>query len=221
VRMTGLARRRRWLSIGLSMLATVVVSAAFSAAVAVRFGGNRRSAVAPPIPSTAPKATTLPAPVDLIPANVQTSWTCPSNQPVGVPSSQRPGTESALVPGVPVALLACRFHANYQARPYGSLAATRVLSAAVVARGLNTLTLPRGSSFTCTYEPDQHFLLIFRYKDGTRLYVFIGCSATNGDLRFPMPLPSATPSWTSQLDKLGSDTLPQPPVEYPSWPSKP
>jgi len=111
-----------------------------------------------------------------------------------------------MVPGRPVAVLACRYHGHLQVQPFGSLAAASDLSATIVGEGLNHQ--PPMASGMCGSEPDQHFLLIFLYNDDSRLFVLVGCDATNGDLTVRMPLPPPTPSWVAELGSLGSDTMP-------------
>ena len=69
----------------------------------------------------------------------------------GMPSFQRPGTQTATVPGDPVGLLACRYDGHGQVQPFGSFAAASSLSPKIVARGLNgDLSVPMPDPFART-----------------------------------------------------------------------
>ena len=83
-------------------------------------------------------------------------------------------------------VVGCRYHGPGQRQPYGSLAQSRVLSAQALAIEINEgQVIPAGAYSSCAADPDDSYLMVFQYRDGSRLLVRIGVDgcidATNGD----------------------------------------
>lgn len=136
------------------------------------------------------------------------SISCPGTAARTIPHHQRPGTTSALVPGEPIALLACRYHGYNQRQGVGTLATAADLSASVVARELNASRKPLpGEVSNCVIDFGETYELYFVYSDGPPLLLRFdhgGCqTVTNGDLTDFPPVEVAR-----QLEAaLGSDRL--------------
>jgi hypothetical protein len=111
---------------------------------------------------------------------------CPVHLDASVPRHhQRPGTEPQMVPGQPVALLACRYVGlNGPASP-GTVARTARIAPAPTAALLNGYPLASETIHSCPSDTGGVILLDFGYLDGSNLVVRVntsGCRyATNGD----------------------------------------
>jgi hypothetical protein len=112
--------------------------------------------------------------------------TCPNRPAQRLPSRQVPGTATALVPGSPVGLLACRYHGLGQWQPPGSFAASAAFRPAAFAAALNHAKVPvAGAIYHCPFDQGEMMVLQFVYAGGHVLSVNVepmGCQfANNGD----------------------------------------
>jgi hypothetical protein len=136
--------------------------------------------------------------------------TCPVRAALSVPHHQRDGTTRTLVPGQPIALLACRYHGLNQPQTIGTFArAATNLPVSQIAHDLNATPRPTSSVLpSCPIDYGETYMLYFSYQDGRPLLVRFdngGCLyVTNGDLT----LPFAPPRLTLRLEAaLGRDHL--------------
>ena len=122
------------------------------------------------------EANTGPSPVAL---------SCPRHIPASVPRHQRPGTAAQVVPGRPVALLACRYYGLNLPQPMGTLARSAHMAPAPVAAALNRQPSVDPDAYFCPRDSGATILLDFAYADDSHLLVRVsvqGCQfATNGD----------------------------------------
>ena len=159
--------------------------------------------------ATAPATTVEPVSSIPKPSPSQLVRSCPARAPRHVPSHQRAGTDTALVPGHPIGLLACRYHGFNQHASIGTLATTATLPPAEVARELNTTPKTKSSVlFNCPADFGETYDLYFAYAVGHAILVRIehgGCtSVTNGDLTL---LFASAPVVRSLEAALGQDKL--------------
>ncbi len=136
--------------------------------------------------------------------------TCPARAAPSVPHHQRDGTTRALVPGQPIALLACRYHGFNQPQPIGTFArSATTLPVSQIAHDLNATPRPTSTIVPfCPNDSGETYMVYFSYRDGRPLLVRFdngGCHyVTNGDLT----LPFAPERLTLRLEAaLGQDHL--------------
>jgi hypothetical protein len=115
---------------------------------------------------------------------------CPPRPEQPLPSHAVPGTDTTLVPGHPVSVLACRYHGP----PSGSLASSATFAPAALAAALDDVeVLPKGTEYPCPIDFGEVILLRFGYDSGRGLDVDLhpwGCRyATNGELKVLTPEP--------------------------------
>ena len=116
---------------------------------------------------------------------------CPVKAALSVPHDQRDGTTRTLVPGHPIALLACRYHGFNQPQPIGTFASsTTELQVSQVAHELNATPRPtNGVAPNCPNNSGETSMLYFYFREGHPLLVRFdngGCRyVTNGDLTLP------------------------------------
>jgi hypothetical protein len=151
------------------------------------------------------------------PAPAEASRSAPPNQtvakcavtvPPSVPTRQRDGTASAIVPGEPISLLGCRYHGFNQPEPFGSLANSAQLDHVAIDAQLNQVPIPPpGAPIpNCPDDFGEKYVLWFGYPDASTLLVTVGgagCAyADNGNLQVPF----ANTSLTSLQQALGHDS---------------
>jgi hypothetical protein len=115
--------------------------------------------------------------------------TCPDRPALRLPPRQVPGTATALVPGSPVGLLACRYHGAGAWQPPGSFAVSATFAPTPIATALNHATVPPpipvGSVIHCPFDLGEVIVLRFAYANRQILNVNVsplGCRfANNGD----------------------------------------
>jgi hypothetical protein len=111
---------------------------------------------------------------------------CPEAPAKLVQPHQIAGTDTAMVPGTPTALLACRYHGLNQPEPLGSLAKSASFPPGPIATALNSQpAVPPGTRSSCPDDFGDNIFLIFAYADGSRLVILVGTSGCrytlNGD----------------------------------------
>jgi len=117
---------------------------------------------------------------------------CPQRPAQSLPTGQVPGTATALVPGHPVGLLACRFHGLNQPQPEGSFAAAATFAPANFVTALNKATGLRPGAGACPVDFGEVIVLRFVYANEHILNVDVrttGCAlADNGDKSSVTPI---------------------------------
>jgi hypothetical protein len=167
-----------------SRRARAFAMAALAAALAVGVGfavDNARSTNdARPTPASVSPSTTprTKAPTRAI------ALECPS-KPKTVDHLRTAGRATTMVPGKPIALVACRYHGFNQPEPAGLLAKSALMDPARLANDLNAQPpLPPGLVENCPADFGERIDLLFGYADGSRLRISVhtsGCGfATNG-----------------------------------------
>jgi hypothetical protein len=117
--------------------------------------------------------------------------TCPDTAPLQVPSRQRSGTATSIVPDLPTSLLACRYHGFNQPEAQGTLATSAELAPGEIAARLNAIPIPPADAPlpNCPADFGEKYMLWFGYSDGSALLVSVdgaGCNyVNNGDLLVP------------------------------------
>ena len=108
-----------------------------------------------------------------------------------MPHHQRAGTTRTLVPGHPIAVLACRYHGFNQPQPIGTYARSAAnLPAARVAHELNATPRPTSNVVPdCPNDSGETYMLYFSYGRGRPLLARVdrgGCRyVSNGDVTRP------------------------------------
>jgi hypothetical protein len=183
------------------VLAVAALAASLAVGVVIAVNGTSAKTVSHPAPastSTPPTSTSRPA-----------GLICPPQPPRIVEPHQMAGTGSTLVPGAPIALLACRYHGLNQPEPADSLAKSASFPPGPIAVALNAQpAIPPGFVSSCPADFGETIVLLFGYADNSRLIVSIGTAgcrfASNGD-RFV----HADPAALDRLEAvLGRDPLP-------------
>jgi hypothetical protein len=158
------------------LFAVAALAAALAVGVVFAVNGGRSKSVSQPIPASTSTSTSTSA------STPHALGCLPS--PPNFLTHQIAGTDATLVPGNPIALLACRYHGLNQPDPAGSLAKSAFFDPAPIAGALNAQPVTL-AIYGCPIDFGDTIVLLFGYSDNSRLAVRIsttGCRfASNGD----------------------------------------
>ncbi|MDQ1481471.1 MAG: hypothetical protein QOI44_2332 [Actinomycetota bacterium] len=160
------------------LFAVAALAAALAVGVVFAVNGGRSKSVSQPIPASTSTSTSTNTPTP-------DALACLPSPPNFL-MHQMAGTDATVVPGNPIALLACRYHGLNQPDPAGSLAKSAFFDPATIADALNAQpVIPPNANYLCPIDFGDTIVLLFGYSDNSRLAVRIGTTgcrfASNGD----------------------------------------